>query len=394
MMPTAEGPVCLALIPIAGPNTEAGAGKVRDYALSPAPPTPDGPAFALRNLATGGEYRVSRFQGRWACSCPDYRHRSGKRGVDCKHVGPVRTYWEAHMSEEKAPEARAEPEAPTPHADDLGPLLAAPFDPEEVKWKAQVVSGNRALAVAYVDARAVQDRLDEVLGVVGWQDAYELQPDGAVACTLSIRCGADWVSKTDVGAPSEQPDEGDRKKAAYSDALKRAAVKFGVGRYLYRLGAVWVDYDPQKKRIVSPPDLPAEALPQAQRPRKEPPKDGAALFRRLSYRDQMLAKEGRCHEGDLLAFVAARSPRKGPVQDWAPPYEDVMMFARDFQRQDRPLCPRELELLDAQLRRKGARWPDLCARVGLPATAGPLDLTLTKAQAMWKALATMPDKAA
>jgi hypothetical protein len=39
----------------------------------------------------------------------------------------------------------------------------------------------------------------------------------------------------DVGGPSEQPDEGDRVKAAFSDALKRAAVKFGIGRYLYRL---------------------------------------------------------------------------------------------------------------------------------------------------------------
>jgi hypothetical protein len=38
------------------------------------------------------------------------------------------------------------------------------------------VSGNRALAAAYIDSRAVQNRLDEVLGVDGWQDDYQCLP--------------------------------------------------------------------------------------------------------------------------------------------------------------------------------------------------------------------------
>ena len=129
----------------------------------------------------------------------------------------------------------------------LTDALAAPFDPNEVKWKAQAVSGNRALAVAYVDARVVQDRLDDVLGVAGWQDSYKVLADGSVMCRLKIRLGEQWISKVDVGGQSEQPDEGDRMKAAFSDALKRTAVKFGVGRYLYRLPSQWVDYDAQKK---------------------------------------------------------------------------------------------------------------------------------------------------
>jgi hypothetical protein len=48
--------------------------------------------------------------------------------------------------------------------------LAAPFEATEVKFKPAVVSGNRALALPYVDARVIQDRLDDVLGVTGWQD--------------------------------------------------------------------------------------------------------------------------------------------------------------------------------------------------------------------------------
>ena len=74
---------------------------------------------------------------------------------------------------------------------------------------------------------------------------------------LDLRAGPYvWITKTDVGGQSEQPDEGDRRKAAFSDALKRAAVKFGIGRYLYRLKPQWVDYDPQKKRFVQSPILP------------------------------------------------------------------------------------------------------------------------------------------
>src|SRR5437016_353833 len=126
----------------------------------------------------------------------------------------------------------------------LTDLLAAPFTEDEVKFKPAVVSGNRALALPYVDARAIQDRLDDVLGVAGWQDEYECLPNGAVVCRLRLRLGDEWITKMDVGGPSAQPDEGDRRKAAFSDALKRAAVKFGIGRYLYRLPSQWVDYDP------------------------------------------------------------------------------------------------------------------------------------------------------
>src|SRR3954452_5818814 len=139
--------------------------------------------------------------------------------------------------------------------------LSAPFEAKDVKFKPQMVKNNRCLAMAYIDARLIQDRLDEVLGVENWEDAYKILPDGSVMCRLRIKLGERWISKTDVGSPSEQPDGGDRLKAAFSDALKRAAVKFGIGRYLYRLVAQWVDYDPQRRQFVRPPMLPASALP-------------------------------------------------------------------------------------------------------------------------------------
>src|SRR5437899_1876974 len=151
-------------------------------------------------------------------------------------------------------------DAPLPvGVESLTEQLAEPFDAEEVKFKPGVISGNRSLALPYVDARVIQDRLDEVLGVSGWQDEYECLPDGSVVCRLRLRLGEEWITKMDVGGPSEQPDEGDRRKAAFSDALKRAAVKFGVGRYLYRQVPLWVDYDPQRKQFARPPVLPAPA---------------------------------------------------------------------------------------------------------------------------------------
>lgn len=231
--------------------------------------------------------------------------------------------------------------------------LAAPFDPREVKFKPAVVSGHRALAMAYIDARVIQDRLDDVLGGAGWQDEYECLADGAVVCRLRLRLGNEWITKMDVGGPSEQPDEGDRRKAAFSDALKRAAVKFGIGRYLYRLGAQWVDYDPQKKTFVRPPTLPAHALPatpkaaapavkkaagekedtpptvrMAPPPAKEKevadkkatpalPANGAELQRRLYNYDAVLARQGLSQPGELVKHVVQAGVKAGHEGDLA-----------------------------------------------------------------------------
>ncbi len=154
--------------------------------------------------------------------------------------------------------------------------LAAPFAAGEVRLKPGAVSGNRALAMPYIDARTVMDRLDQVLGIDGWRDAYECLPDGAVLCRLSCKLGEVWIEKADVGGASDQKDAGDRRKAAFSDALKRAAVKFGIGRYLYQVAPSWRDYDPQRKQFVMAPSRPA-AVPEA--PPKQAPARQTAVAR-------------------------------------------------------------------------------------------------------------------
>jgi hypothetical protein len=146
--------------------------------------------------------------------------------------------------------------------------LAAPFPDAAIQWRVITTAGRRALVAPYVDARAVQDRLNDVLGLDGWQDSYRELAGGAVLCVLRIRItaeGVDWIKRSDVGAapPRRRPGllgrlfpsrpTAEDAKAACSDALKRAAVKFGVGRYLYSALQVWVDYDPAKRQILNAP---------------------------------------------------------------------------------------------------------------------------------------------
>ena len=217
--------------------------------------------------------------------------------------------------------------------------LAMPFEPSAVKFKPQAVKGNRAMAVAYVDCRMVQDRLDEVLGVENWQDEYTLLPDGSVVCKLQLKIGEHWISKMDVGSPSEQPDGGDRLKAAFSDSLKRAAVKYGIARYLYRLPMQWADFDPVKRQFTTPPTLPAFARPtppprptpapaqvavaKVEKPAKSGlPATGDELHTRLRAKDTKLASEKLCIVGALLAHVAQAGVKAGygdDISTWSGP---------------------------------------------------------------------------
>jgi hypothetical protein len=208
----------------------------------------------------------------------------------------------------------------------LAGMLAAPFAASEIRWKPQCVRGGRALAIAYLDARLVEDRLDAVFGPGGWQDSYDVLPSGDVVCTLRVRIDGEWVEKSDVGGQSEQQDEGDRVKAAFSDALKRAAVKLGVGRYLYRLGGQWVDYDEKARQFKRTPTLPEWALPKpngSQNPATNgamhPVVNGAEVKAeaRISQAQweqirALLARSGIAAKG-LLAHFAITRPSELPV---------------------------------------------------------------------------------
>jgi hypothetical protein len=116
-------------------------------------------------------------------------------------------------------------------------LLFAEFPRDAISWRAQSMTkeGDKAMALAYIDARDVMDRLDSVCGASDWQDRYEFHGARTI-CYLSIRVDGEWITKADGAGDSDVEAE----KGAISDALKRAAVKWGIGRYLYGLDAPWV----------------------------------------------------------------------------------------------------------------------------------------------------------
>jgi hypothetical protein len=117
---------------------------------------------------------------------------------------------------------------------ELFAALAAPFGASEVKTK----QGGGGRQLTYITARQAMNRLDMVLGPENWWDDY--YPFGAhgVRCLLTIRLpDGSAVCKAGVGGVTEMHDPSDTDKTGESDALKRAAVKFGIARELYRDGS-------------------------------------------------------------------------------------------------------------------------------------------------------------
>jgi len=120
----------------------------------------------------------------------------------------------------------------------LEEALAKPFPQSVVKWRAKKLTKDRkkALALAYIDSRTVMRRLDQVVGAMGWQNKYREFPSGRMACGIGILFGDEWVWKWDgAGETAVEADKG-----IFSDSFKRAAVMWGIVRYLYDLGATWV----------------------------------------------------------------------------------------------------------------------------------------------------------
>jgi len=119
---------------------------------------------------------------------------------------------------------------------DLLARLSAPFPPAQISWRVGTVfqktgTESTALVLAYLDARDVMDRLDDVVGPANWQCRYS-HTEKKTVCDIGVKVDGEWVWKADgAGDTDVEADKG-----ALSDAFKRAAVRWGIGRYLYGLG--------------------------------------------------------------------------------------------------------------------------------------------------------------
>jgi hypothetical protein len=173
--------------------------------------------------------------------------------------------------------------------------LKKPFDPNDIEWRVQKSgqSNNKmwAMVLAYVTNRAIMDRLDEVCGQGRWENKFTVGPLGGMMCGISIKIDDEWVTKWD-GAEETKVE---KTKGAYSASMKRAAVQWGIGRYLYDLDATFVSdsgkksahkdavKDKNKKHIGyinwDNPKLPSWALPVAtKRPGSVPPNNNSGLI--------------------------------------------------------------------------------------------------------------------
>lgn len=101
---------------------------------------------------------------------------------------------------------------------------------KEIPFKWRVQSSNQwgASCVAYIDARDVQDILDDVCQPQNWQVSYE-EHKGNLFAKIGILIDGQWVWKSDCGVESNV----EKQKGEASDSFKRAAVMWGVGRFLY-----------------------------------------------------------------------------------------------------------------------------------------------------------------
>lgn len=115
--------------------------------------------------------------------------------------------------------------------------LTAPIAPDRVSWRVGSTTADKSkgMALAYIDARDVMQRLDEVCGPAGWQCSYP-HAGAKTVCRIEILVGDHWVGKEDGAGDSDV----EKEKGALSDAFKRAAVRWGIGRYLYDMESPWV----------------------------------------------------------------------------------------------------------------------------------------------------------
>ncbi|MDR1130854.1 MAG: hypothetical protein LBL15_00350 [Oscillospiraceae bacterium] len=178
---------------------------------------------------------------------------------------------------------------------DIQTRLSAPFDDSDIEWRLQWVNDEKTsgIAVPYVTNRAIQARLDGVVGIGGWKNAYI--PWHGDAKKQAQLCGIaiyfedkkEWITKYDGAEDSDiEPVKG-----GLSDSMKRAAVQWGVGRYLYEMDSVYVDAELRgktpaikrsaqgklneahrqtvKKVFGTAPDLPETCAPAKAPPRQE-----------------------------------------------------------------------------------------------------------------------------
>ena len=113
--------------------------------------------------------------------------------------------------------------------------LKQPLDISDIDFRVQSITPKGyACIVSYKDARVDMNRLDNVCGA-NWQNKYDLI-DGNLHCGIAIKIDGEWIWRWDVGVESNT----EKIKGEASDAFKRAATRWGIGRELYNHPKIFI----------------------------------------------------------------------------------------------------------------------------------------------------------
>ena len=168
--------------------------------------------------------------------------------------------------------------------------LKEKFDEKDLEFRVGATNSDKTmgLALAYVQARAIQNRLDEVVGFENWKVSYrEIQ--GGFICTLSIRINDEWIEKEDGASVTEF----ESVKGGISNAFKRVASSgFGIGRYLYNARNSWYPIKKQGNGYIFA-ETPKLQLNEGQtkietRPKAEPQNNNEIIITFGKYKGQSL----------------------------------------------------------------------------------------------------------
>jgi len=138
--------------------------------------------------------------------------------------------------------------------------LEVPFDAAQIEWRVMNTTKNgqpiRGQVVPYADQRAYSDRLNALFTPAGWTRKYtihtsasfERTQDQKIVAKVLVSCELTIFGLGSHSATGEEfADDPNALTAAEAQAFKRAAVCFGLGRYLYYFTGTWVDLDDHKR---------------------------------------------------------------------------------------------------------------------------------------------------
>lgn len=223
------------------------------------------------------------------------------------------------------------------------------FSEKDLEWLPKNCKKNNSgeyqvLVIPYMNRTAVMNRLDDVCSPENWQDDYFPGPGGGILCKLSIRINGEWITKSD-GAENTNIES---IKGGISDAFKRAATKWGIGRYLANLpkmfgivrrdGAQYTKYKPKDGPHewvrFDIPQLPAEWLPAGEKRREtqsdqnqvEEITDSEFITKILNLLEADQKGKKKLEQSYHDKWIPRLNSNNPPAGGWEPFYHELFKF--------------------------------------------------------------------